>query len=192
MPIYCLLNLSSKIFHQYAYLKSQISKEKSCIKFRCKLDMLFCILSGLKHTCKDVLEALARSSLQNFWKRDKIKYKFVNTELRYNNRENDMAQTYFFNVFKREGFNLKKYHIVPLRIFYLTTWEGVWFYMLMKYNEFLMMFAKILNIYECSLPWSFCWSCVRDLLIWKMCSFIKVAGAIRPEFMFHFFFFSSF
>ena len=28
-----------------------------------------------------------------------------------------MAQTYFFNVFKREGFNLKKYHIVPLRIF---------------------------------------------------------------------------
>ena len=33
-----LLNLSSEISNQCAYLKSWILKEKSCIKFRCKLD----------------------------------------------------------------------------------------------------------------------------------------------------------
>ena len=52
--------------------------------------------------------------------------------------------------------------------------HGVWFYMLMKYNEFLMTFAKIMGIYECSLPRCLFWSGVRDLLIWKMCSFTKL------------------
>ena len=52
--------------------------------------------------------------------------------------------------------------------------HGVAFYMLMKHNGLLMMFAKIMGIYECSLPRCFCRSCVRDLLIWKMCSFTEL------------------
>ena len=37
-----------------------------------------------------------------------------------------------------------------------------------------MMFTKIMGIYECSLSWCLFLSSVRDLLIWKMCSFIKL------------------
>ena len=38
-----------------------------------------------------------------------------------------------------------------------------------------------MNIYECSLPWCFCWSCVRNILIWKMCSFTKLPGRIWKD-----------
>ena len=41
-------------------------------------------------------------------------------------------------------------------------------------NDFLMMFTKIIGIYEYSLPWYLFWSSVRDLLISKMCSFTKL------------------
>ena len=46
-------------------------------------------------------------------------------------------------------------------------------FMLMKYNRLLKMFTKIIGIYDCSLPWCFFRPCVRDFLIWKMCSFTK-------------------
>ena len=42
------------------------------------------------------------------------------------------------------------------------------------YNRLLKIFSKIMGIYECSLPWCFFRSCVRDFLIWKMCSFTKL------------------
>ena len=43
---------------------------------------------------------------------------------------------------------------------------------------FLMMFTKIMDIYDCSLPWCLFCSSVRDLLIWKMCSFTKLTIVI--------------
>ena len=53
--------------------------------------------------------------------------------------------------------------------FWEVFWShGVSFFMLMKYNGFLMMFTKVMGIYECSLPWCHFWSSVRDLLIWKI------------------------
>ena len=58
---------------------------------------------------------------------------------------------------------------------YWSHW--IWLYMLMKYNRLLKMFTKIMGIYECSLSWCFFWSCVRDFLIWKMCSFTKLKCA---------------
>ena len=55
-------------------------------------------------------------------------------------------------------------------IFFFTHDE----YILMKYNRILKMFTKIMGIYECSFPWCFFRSCVRDFLVWKMCSFTKL------------------
>ena len=60
--------------------------------------MLFCVLASLEHTCKDVLEAL-----QNPWKRDKIKYNFINTEVRYNNRVKLYGPNLFFNLCRAKG-----------------------------------------------------------------------------------------
>ena len=54
--------------------------------------------------------------------------------------------------------------------------HGVWFYMLMKYNGVLMIFTKVMGIYEYSLPWCHFWSSVRDLLIWKNVQFTKLIG----------------
>ena len=45
--------------------------------------------------------------------------------------------------------------------------------MLIKYNQLLKMFTKMMDIYECSRPWCFFWSCARVFLIWKICSFTK-------------------
>ena len=58
--------------------------------------------------------------------------------------------------------------------------------MLLKFNRFLMMFTKIMGIYECSFLWYFFWWSVRDLLIWKMCSFTKLIvgkwfGLLSPK-----------
>ena len=58
-------------------------------------------------------------------------------------------------------------------ICFLVTW-GLILYMLIKYNGFLMMFTKIMGIYECSLSWCLFWSSVRDLLTWNMCSLTKL------------------
>ena len=38
-----------------------------------------------------------------------------------------------------------------------------------------MMLTKVIGIYKCSLPWCHFWSSVRDLLLWKMCSFTKLS-----------------
>ena len=46
--------------------------------------------------------------------------------------------------------------------------------------RFFMMFTKIMRIYECSLPWCHFSSSVRDLLIWKMCSFTKLIKINYP------------
>ena len=54
-------------------------------------------------------------------------------------------------------------------------------YILMKYNQILKMFTKIMGIYECSLPWCFFWSCVRDLLIWKICCLCCIKNAHLPN-----------
>ena len=45
----------------------------------------------------------------------------------------------------------------------------------------LKMFIKIMGIYECSLPWCFFRSCVRDFMIWKMCSFTKLTLVFLPQ-----------
>ena len=68
-----------------------------------------------------------------------------------------------------------KYHFWG--ICFLVTWGLT--YMLMKYNQFLKMFTEIMGTYECSLPWCFFWSCVRDLFIWKMFSFNKLLMVVK-------------
>ena len=57
--------------------------------------------------------------------------------------------------------------------------DGVWLYMSIRYYQFLKMFTKIMGFYE--LPWCFFWSCIRDLLIWKRCSFTKLLEKSYPK-----------
>ena len=85
----------------------------------------------------------------------------------------------FFSLFYFWEQYIHKMMLVKCNFRGICFWShGVWFFMLLKYNGFLMMFPKIMGIYECSLLWCLFWRSVRGILIWKMCSFTKLIESI--------------